>query len=597
MNKKQSLITTMNDRPMRAGDVRFKLTWSSLWHLWLGGTRLVIDKTITILRVVLLLDVSKWQGVIDFVKMKAAGMHGVIIKCGQILKDPQFDNSWLRAKQAGIPRGTYWFFDSRQHPLKQAADWWNWIKADKGELMHFADYEENYAGTYKGWKNFKIFLQEFQRLSSLPSSKIGIYTGYYYWIANSPTTLVELNWFAQFPLWLAWYTSNPANVLIPKPWTALILWQYGTPANGEKYGAESIEIDENNFNGDALAYKTRFALPDGSVILPPIVVVPPDPPVPLPDRPVIIPYAGLWIATVRPFNNMIVRTYPLVTHETRTPGPEYVRGGEIFEGKLWTGNNFVWMQIETSTRATLIGKWVAVRSIDGTSKFITLRALSRGATPVSLYHVRKWGDPVMVKEADLSVDIVGTSNFQAVGLYNKETGWGGVSNFLAIPRADITRLMALQVEDDYEDKQPVWRSQKMNWLCKTKGTIYFTGNDMPGWNTASQIKWGTIALGGNLVAVAGVEDMLIKTSGETEKRWRKMARLAGFRKTDWGKPLAELLATGLVHRCYCAYSGNDFGDSPKGIIYSPFWSPLDWDFAGNAKPQAFYLPVDWLVPA
>lgn len=211
----------------------------------------------------------------------------------------------------------------------------------------------------------------------------------------------------------------------------------------------------------------------------------------------------------------------------------------------------------------------------------------------SLYRLRIWGDPILLNEAGLSVDLVGTSNFQAIGLYNKETGWGGVTNFLYIPRVDLDKLIALQVEDEYQDKQPDWRSQKMNWLCKEKGTIYFTG-DSPGWRTATQIKWGTIGLGGNLVAVDGEEEMLIQTRGETQKRWRKMYRLAGFLRTDWGRSLADLLANGLVHRCYCAYSGNDFGDSPKGIIYSPFWSPLDWDFAGNAQPRAFYLPANWM---
>jgi len=222
------------------------------------------------------------------------------------------------------------------------------------------------------------------------------------------------------------------------------------------------------------------------------------------------------------------------------------------------------------------------------------RFLRDGKVP-NLFRLRKWGDPVLVQQAGLDVNLVGTTNFQAIGLYNRETGWGGVTNYLRIPRADIDKLIALQVEDDYQDKVQDWRSQKMNWLCKARGTIYFTG-DGPEWKTAQEIKWGTIALGGNLVAVESVEDMLISTRGETHKRWRQMARLAGFRKSDWDLSLNELLERGLVHRCYCAYfPNNTFGDSPKGIIYSPFWSPLDWDFAGVLQPLAFYVPMDWLI--
>lgn len=212
-----------------------------------------------------------------------------------------------------------------------------------------------------------------------------------------------------------------------------------------------------------------------------------------------------------------------------------------------------------------------------------------------LYRVKRWGDPVLVRQAGLSVDIVGTSNFQAVGMYNRETGWGGVTNFLNIPRAGINRLIEMQVEDNYEDKQSDWRSQKMNWLCKSKGTIYFTGGAAD-WRTVKSIRWGTIALGNNLVQVSDVEDILVSTRGDIVKKWRPMARLVGFRKADWGKGLNELLETGLVHRCYCAYKGDALGDSPKGIVFSPFWSPLDWNFIGPSKPQpkAFYLPLDWL---
>lgn len=242
---------------------------------------------------------------------------------------------------------------------------------------------------------------------------------------------------------------------------------------------------------------------------------------------------------------------------------------------------------------------MAVRFTDGTEKFIKLRALNNIPKPIyPIYRLLKWGDEILVKESGASVALITpNSNFQAIGLYNKETGWGGVTNFLNIPRADIDHLMALQVEDDYEEKKEhSWLQQKMNWLCKPRGTIYFT-KDGPGWDTAKSIMWGTIALGNNLVAVEGLEEMLIGTKGETKKRWRTMVRLVGFRRTDWSRPLTELLAAGLVHRCYCAYgTDNTLGDSPKGIVYSPFWSPLDWDFSGTTQPKAFYLPLDWMVP-
>jgi hypothetical protein len=220
--------------------------------------------------------------------------------------------------------------------------------------------------------------------------------------------------------------------------------------------------------------------------------------------------------------------------------------------------------------------------------------------PSGVYRVRKWGDPIMVAEADADVGAVNTTNFQAVGIYAKTAGeFGGVTQFCRIPRADVMRLAALQVEDEYQDKVSDWRDQKMRWLIKPRGTIYFGIQTGETWKTFTKeyIEWGTIALGWNFVTVEDVETLSVKVPGEDSPRKRDMARLAGFRKTDWARPLAELLAVGLVHRCYCAYWGNNIGDTPKGIIYSPFWSPKDWLFIGPAKqqPEAFYLPMDWLI--
>jgi hypothetical protein len=218
--------------------------------------------------------------------------------------------------------------------------------------------------------------------------------------------------------------------------------------------------------------------------------------------------------------------------------------------------------------------------------------------PSNLYRVRKWGDPIITKEAQRSTDFLGgiPSNFQAIPIYNKANdSINGISNWLRIEHGDIMRLSVMQVEDEYQDKIENWRDQKMRWLLKQSGTIYF-GDDADKWATVPSAKWGTIALGNNLVAVEGVETIIVKTP-DGLRRSRQMAKLKGFRKTDWNKPLADLLAAGLVHRCYCAYSGNDIGDTPKGIIYSPFWSPLDWDFVGTVQPEAFYLPLEWLIKA
>lgn len=185
---------------------------------------------------------------IDFVKMKNYGASFIIIKAGQwYYPDPDFEYNWRESKKAGLPRSAYWFCSKNSTGREQAQKFWSLVKNDPAEGMYFADYE---TGSWTDWRQLKEFLQEFQRLSGLPSGKIGIYTGYYYWFANSPVSASDLAFFSQFPLWIAWYASNPELVKIPRPWTEFLIWQSGTPAIGLQVGVESKEIDFNWFSGD-----------------------------------------------------------------------------------------------------------------------------------------------------------------------------------------------------------------------------------------------------------------------------------------------------------------------------------------------------------
>lgn len=213
---------------------------------------------------------------------------------------------------------------------------------------------------------------------------------------------------------------------------------------------------------------------------------------------------------------------------------------------------------------------------------------------VILKRVRKWGDPAMVPYGFTTASL-GTldSNFQAVGLYNKVTGFGGVSNFIWIDRQEIDYLISIQKPDQYGYPTKT----KMNWLVYEQGgggSIYFRGS----WETDPQIAWGTIALGGNLVQVAGYETLTAKFPNRSYNQTAEFARLAGMKKYDISRTFKDLYASGLIHRCYCAYrtaTGEDrFDDTPKGIVYSPFWDVATHPFNVSPQPNALYIPTEWL---
>ena len=217
-------------------------------------------------------DVSFWQDdpntthVIDFKRMLQGGAKFVIIRAGQNRwEDNEFKISWANAKQAGIPRGSYWFYDSRVSPKEQAELWMKIMNGDLGELPLWCDFEDRYGGAFGGWKHFYDFMEAVKSLA--PNKEIGVYTNYYYWLEHtiaSPAGIsnASLNYFKQYPLWVAAYNNVGPNV--PAPWDDWTFWQFTDNGDGDLYGVESGNIDLNYFNGDEETLRARFGLGAGN---------------------------------------------------------------------------------------------------------------------------------------------------------------------------------------------------------------------------------------------------------------------------------------------------------------------------------------------
>lgn len=224
-------------------------------------------------------DVSFYQdapttpGQIDFNKMKSSGASFTIIRAGQnTWVDSDLAYNMREAKLAGLPRGTYWYYDSRTDPKTQARLYISALNGDLGELPLWADLEERYGGPYGGWKHWYTFLEELKLLA--PGKEIGIYTAPYYWMEFAPNATLNtasFQYFKQYPLWIANYTTA-AQPMMVKPWDNWTFWQYTEKGDGLAMGVESLNIDMNYFNGDMSAFNTRFGLTASE---PPVVVTPP----------------------------------------------------------------------------------------------------------------------------------------------------------------------------------------------------------------------------------------------------------------------------------------------------------------------------------
>lgn len=298
-------------------------------------------------------DVSFYQDInatpqkIDFAKMKAYGASFAVIKAGQFnYADEDFGDNWVNCKKAGLPRSSYWFCDKDDSGTAQARRYWSLMKYDQPEGMLFADYE---TGSWIDWKQLADFVKTLQDLSGYPSQRIGIYTGYYYWLDHSPANLASRNWFKQFPLWLASYSSTPSIVKVPTPWTECLIWQDGTPAIGWQVGAESREIDHNRFNGDPNKFKQFMG---GVPVTPPTG-----------EDMTVLYYADLkpgYISNVRNGAGLSYSTKTTIT------GPLTV---DIVSQKV-VADGYDWYQIQSPTTG-----WIAL-----TSSYTNFRAATPPAT-------------------------------------------------------------------------------------------------------------------------------------------------------------------------------------------------------------------------
>ncbi|MEW5828757.1 MAG: hypothetical protein AB1846_07690 [Chloroflexota bacterium] len=209
-----------------------------------------------------------------------------------------------------------------------------------------------------------------------------------------------------------------------------------------------------------------------------------------------------------------------------------------------------------------------------------------------MYRVKRWGDPVLVADANLTVGGPIKSNFQAVSVWNDAfRDFGAIEYYLRIPQADVMRLKALQTfPDGYT------ANQKMQWLGgDPKGRIYMHEQN-ENWDTAEFLRWGTLTLGNNLVQVDKISRFAVHLPAlpAGQKVTLDMGRLVCFTPADWGATHES--HPHLIHRAWCVGANNALIDSPKGIVYTPLWSPLHWTFIGPAKPQptGFWIPMRWL---
>jgi len=154
------------------------------------------------------IDVSQWQGDIDFNKVKAAGIDFVILRAGYgryiSQKDPTFEQNYARAKSAGLNVGAYWYSyaQSEADARTEAAVCMEAIRGKQFEYPIYFDLEEQ-----SQFSRGKAFCSALVTAFCGEMEKAGYFAGLY--ISRSPLQCyITAEVAGRYALWVAEYGTK-----------------------------------------------------------------------------------------------------------------------------------------------------------------------------------------------------------------------------------------------------------------------------------------------------------------------------------------------------------------------------------------------------
>lgn len=170
----------------------------------------------------MIIDVCRYNRVIDFAKAKAAGVDEVIGRIGVGFNgDPFFGRNYERARGLGLKVGAYyvpkWNYDSTMQVecCAAALDGVGW----KQDAEVWIDCESSDGLTGVSLRvSILAFLKELERVLKFHP---GIYTANWWWTPRVGNT----SWARNYSLWVAHYTSA-SKPLMPVGWERWAIWQY-----------------------------------------------------------------------------------------------------------------------------------------------------------------------------------------------------------------------------------------------------------------------------------------------------------------------------------------------------------------------------------
>jgi lysozyme len=203
-------------------------------------------------------DVSSWQGRMDWQVCAAAGAKFAYIRAGSCSYPSGvcFSDARLAENAGEAPKwlkvGYYWYLRPEYDPQHQAEYFWQLVKDQPGDLPPVVDVEcRGRLTPVEAAASLRTFLE---RIKLLSGKRALIYTRALWWNEN---IAADPSW-QEHDLWIARYCPSLNHPwgdgdCQPRDWNEWRFWQFSANGNrrGAEFGAQSSSIDLDYFNGEA----------------------------------------------------------------------------------------------------------------------------------------------------------------------------------------------------------------------------------------------------------------------------------------------------------------------------------------------------------
>jgi lysozyme len=182
-------------------------------------------------------DVSHWQGSIDWTAVRGDGITFAFIKAseGGDLVDPQFSRNWPAARRAGVIRGAYHFYRPGTSAAAQARHFLRTVRLGEADLPPVLDVETIGSQTPA---QVRRGIRTWLRIVEAETGKRPI-------VYINPRVAGRLDGeLGRHALWIAHY--RPSQPPIPDNWTRWTFWQY---TSAGRVDGIRRRVDLNRYRG------------------------------------------------------------------------------------------------------------------------------------------------------------------------------------------------------------------------------------------------------------------------------------------------------------------------------------------------------------